>query len=443
MAAVDLGSSPYSLDAGGAAVLDDAVQLGRRIETLREAGSLTSDTLEAYFGAHRFEQIAESNALEGSTLSVGETELAVLQGVTISGHDPAFARDAVRLAQALDRVVELARTDAPTDIEQISEVHGLLLGDRPGSGVFRAEPVTIRGSAHRPPKTWAEVMDQMEDVEAWSRANPSLSPLIRGIVLHTWLTHVHPFIDGNGRAARAVLNLELIRGGFPVVIIRRKDRARYLEALAESDAGGDLGPIAELVLERAESAFNELERQAARHQGYSEIAEQAKRQLERRVAIWNDATQLLLSLLVGASAEAFGDAGFSSHAYDDALSVEDFQRLCSGDSTGNAWARRFSFGSPGGSRFELLAWVGYRSHKLRELGGLDAGPSLYWSVRDESGDRPWKRADEAAPGGREFTLELPNVDRWVTLGHDQVIHRWRPSGLVDRMVRDIAATILD
>ena len=78
----------------------------------------------------------------------------------------------------------------------------------------------------------------------------------------------HPFTDGNGRTARAVMNLELIRAGLPSVIIRRKDRLRYYEALAESDQGVDLGLIAELILTRATDALRDLERAAKAHQGY-------------------------------------------------------------------------------------------------------------------------------------------------------------------------------
>jgi hypothetical protein len=87
---------------------------------LRQTGELTEQTLRNYYGEKRFEQVAESNAIEGSTLSVGETELAVLKGVTITGHDPAYARDAIALDKALNRIAELARqAEPPIGIEQV------------------------------------------------------------------------------------------------------------------------------------------------------------------------------------------------------------------------------------------------------------------------------------------------------------------------------------
>ena len=86
----DIPGTPYLFsDVAGAEAFRSTIQdLAQRIKLLRDQGTLTESTLQKYYGDKRFEQIAESNALEGSTLSVDETELAVLKGITISGHDP-------------------------------------------------------------------------------------------------------------------------------------------------------------------------------------------------------------------------------------------------------------------------------------------------------------------------------------------------------------------
>ncbi len=153
----NLEGTPYLLNESAARQVRERLDaIEERVSLLRHSKTLTEDTLRDYYGERRFEQVAESNAIEGSTLSAGETELAVLKGVTISGHDPAYTKDAIALDRALTRIADLARhSHAPTGIEELNEVHGLLLGDRPGAGVFRSEPVTIRGSKHAPPKTWA------------------------------------------------------------------------------------------------------------------------------------------------------------------------------------------------------------------------------------------------------------------------------------------------
>jgi len=435
---LDLTGSPYSLEHTGQGVFDDVAGLLQRVEFLRSEGALTEETLRDYFGEKRFLQIAESNALEGSTLGVGETQLAVLKGMTITGHDPAYSRDAVALARALDRIAEFARMPEPTDLEQLREVHELILGDRPGAGMFRSEPVRIAGSSHSPPATWSQVMVGMEAWETWSRTNRHVPAVLRGVVLHTWLTHVHPYIDGNGRAARAVLNLELIRAGLPSVIIRRTDRARYLDALAESDSGGDLGPITELVVERAKDALRDLERAAKRQQGYSEAAARLETRQRNQLAIWNDAMKLLFSLLEAAAERTFGSVGtVSTRWYDDQLQFDDFVALSRGDAAGNSWLFRIGIEVPAVGAAKYLAWTGFRSDQMLSQATLSPGPSIFWSVPDVSRRRSWVRRDELSPGGAELTLELPDVDRWIVRTREGAVTRLTASAVVRRIVEDI------
>ncbi|MCY4663864.1 MAG: Fic family protein [Acidimicrobiaceae bacterium] len=439
---IDLGGSPYSLEDTGLWVVDKAQALQERVELLRREGRLSESTLRAYFGEKRYEQIAESNAIEGSTLSVGETELAVDRGITITGHNPAYSKDAVNLSRALERMVELANDRSPTTLDQVKELHSLILGDGPGAGRLRSRPVRIAGSPHRPPATWPEVMSEMESWDRWSGANAAALTLLRAIVLHTWLTHIHPFTDGNGRTSRAVLNLELIRAGLPSVIIRRKDRLRYYEALAESDLGGDLGPISELVLARAEDALRDLERKAAAFEGYNRAQAELRRAQEQKVAIWNDAVKLLFSLVDDALGAAVGDAGrVSTRWYEDELLVDDYAALSRGDSAGNSWLYRINVDVPALENRRLLAWTGYRSDELKGWQGIGAGPSIFWSVPDPSGYRPWMRDDSQSPGVAELTLHLPNVDRWIAKLPDGGTERLLPSEVAQRIAHAVIDSI--
>ena len=439
---IDLGDSPYSLEDTGGWVIDKATSLQTRVELLRSEGTLSEATLRAYFGEKRFEQIAESNAIEGSTLDVGETQMAVLRGITITGHDPAFAKDAVNLSTALERMVELARDPSPTTLDHVKELHGLILGDGSGAGLFRSEPVRIAGSPHRPPASWDGVMSAMEDWDRWSGANADALALLRAIVLHTWLTHIHPFTDGNGRTSRAIMNLELIRAGLPSVIIRRKDRLRYYEALAESDLGGDLGPISELILARAEDALRDLERKAAAHEGYDRARAELRRAQERQVAIWNDAVQLLFSLVDDALDAAVGDVGrVSTRWYEDKLLLEDYTALSRGDSAGNSWLYRINVDVPALENRRLLAWTGYRSYEMRGWQAIGAGPSIFWSVPDPSGYRQWIRDDSQSPGVAELTLQLPDVDTWIAKLPDGGIERLLPSEVAQRIAHAVIDSI--
>ena len=439
---INLEGSPYSLEATGGWIMDEATELHERVELLREQGKLTPKTLRAYFGDKRFEQIAESNAIEGSTLGVGETQMAVLQGLTITGHDPAYAADAINLSRALERLVELADDPHPTTFEQVKELHALILGDPSGSSLFRSTPVIISGSPHEPPASWDDVMSGMEDWERWSVSNADASALTRAIVLHAWLTHIHPFTDGNGRTARVVMNLELVRGGFPSVIIRRKDRLRYYDALAESDLGGNLELITELILGRAKDALRDLERTATAQQGYGVAQAKLRKAQERQVAIWNDAVSLLFSLVDEALEDAVGEMGdVSTRWYDAELSADDYAALSQADPTANSWLFRIDASVPGLANQRFLAWTGFRSYPIQDSHGIGAGPSILWSVPDPAGNRTWIRAEENSPGIAELTLELPNVDRWLVRLPEGDPTRLFPSDAAKRIAEAVVDTI--
>lgn len=441
--AFSLDGSPYTIAATGRHVLEGAAELQERADLLRERGRLTEETLRAYFGDKRYEQIAESNAIEGSTLSVGETGLAVEKGITITGHDPAYSADAVNLSRALEHMVELARDPSATDCRQVKELHSLILGGGPAAGLSRSDPVRISGSPHTPPATWHEVMSDMEAWERWSADQAGALPLLRAIVLHAWLTHIHPFTDGNGRTARAVMNLELIRAGLPSVIIRRKDRLRYYDALAESDLGGDLEPLSELILARAEDALRDLERAAKRHEGYDAAQELLRKEQARRVAIWNDAVSLLFSLVTDAIESAVGEAGrVSTRWYEAELSVGDYAALCEGDSAGNAWLFRIDVDVPGLDRDRYLAWTGFRSRDMKDWLATGDGPTVFWSVPDPSGVRKWRLDGSQSPGVAELTLELPDVDRWATRLPDGAMARLEPSEVARRVAEAVVDSLV-
>ncbi len=433
---ISLDGSPYSLEDTGGWVFDKADKLQRRVDLLREQGQLSEQTLRAYFGDTRFRQIAESNAIEGSTLDVGETRMAILRGVTITGHDPAFSKDAVNLSRALERMVDLAQDASPTNLSQVKEIHALVLGDTPGAGLLRTRPVRIGGSPHRPPGSWGEVMSAMEEWESWSESNEGGSALLRAIVLKTWLTHIHPFLDGNGRTSRAIMNLELIRAGLPSIIIRRKDRSRYYEALAESDLGGDIGPISELILDRADDALRDLVRHATAYEGYDEAREKLRKAQERQVAIWNDAVRLLFSLVDDALDAAFGEIGeVATRRYEEQLSVEDYATLLGGDPISRSWLYRIDLQGPILGSRSWLAWAGYRSFEMSAWQGIGTGPSIFWSVPDPTGYRPWVLAGSDSPGVMELTLRLPQVDQWIArLPGGMEIRRLRPSEVANRIV---------
>ena len=348
---IDLTGSPYSIEGTGRWVIDEAARLQQRANLLRNQGRLTKETLRAYFGDKRFEQIAESNAIEGSTLSVGETQLAILRGVTITGHDPAYSEAAVNLSKALERMVDLASDQASTDIGQVKELHALILGGTPAAGLFRSEPVLIAGSPHTPVELVARDHDGDGSTgSAWSgrkRRGPGTPSRHRP----AHVAHPHPPVHRWERPDVTGSDEPRANPGRPTrhAIIRRKDRSRYYEALAESDLGGDLGLVAELILARAEDALRDLERAATAQQDYDRPRAELRKAQERRVAIWNDAVRLLFTLVDEALQECSGRHGSGSSRIGTTTNSYSMTtwRFPENDSAGNSWLFRLEADVPG------------------------------------------------------------------------------------------------
>lgn len=391
-------------------------ELQERVATLRTVGRLTPETLRRYYGDKRFEQVAESNAIEGSTLTAGETKLAVTKGVTLTGHDPAHVRDAVALDKALQRLAELAQADGPTDIPQLQQLHELILEGSRGAGMFRDVPVRITGSEHRPPKTWKEVMAAMDQWEKWSLAHRDAGAVVRATVLHAWLAHIHPYRDGNGRAARAVQNLELVRAGYPPVIIRKtQDRDRYIDSLHRVD-DGDLCPFLDLILDRTRAALTGLEIAAREKQGFDPRTERLRQAQRRQLDIWNKAVELLHSMIVERLTRLLEPAGgqVRDQLIGGGLELEDYIELCGGRPVSRSWSFRIEIAVPAVGAVERLAWVGYRSEELRRAWASDdAAPALFWSEPNPGKFPPWRRVTRSsAPGFQELTLEPGQGDAW-------------------------------
>lgn len=412
----NLEGTPYILDQVAAEqVKERLIAIDERVLLLRHTGTLTDQTLREYYGEKRFEQVAESNAIEGSTLSAGETELAVLKGITVTGHDPAYTKDAIALDRALTRITEIARDrEASTNIAQVHEVHALLLGDHSGAGLFRKERVTIRGAKHVPPRTWSEVMVQMEHWQNWSRVNVTLPAPMRALVLHAWLTHIHPYIDGNGRTSRAVGNLELIRAGYPPIIIKKKERDRYIECLAESDDGGDIRSFAELVFDRVEGALVGLELSAKRKQGFDPVVEKIRIRQEKQLRIWETSVRLLASIIehnISSELESVGGK-CSAHIFAEPLDLQDYIEVCAGHPVARSWAFTLSVEVPAIPRLEKLAYIGHRSNRMYNHLEQQGGPSLYWSRKNPNGFPKWVSDGPNSPSAVEITAQAGNGDEW-------------------------------
>jgi Fic family protein len=197
---------------------------------------LRSDSVRSLMDALQVELVYSSNAIEGNSLTLRETQVVLEQGVTIGGKPLKDHLEAVHLRDAWVKTLELARKSTPMTEIELLQLHEIVLGrDDPHAGCYRQVPVFIKGAGQIPPNP-RRVPEQMADlVEACGAAEHYVVDGAAG--WHHGLVYVHPFVDGNGRTARLVMNLILMRQGFPPVRIQPEERLSYYEALSAADAG--------------------------------------------------------------------------------------------------------------------------------------------------------------------------------------------------------------
>lgn len=185
----------------------------------------------------------ESNRIEGNTLTLRETDLVVNKGLTVGGKPLREHLEAINHYEAILYIRELATRGAQLGEREIGQIHGLVLRgiDRENAGRYRKLPVMISGSRHIPPQPWA-VPKLMEDYGLWLTGESLLlHPVVRAAQAHERLVTIHPFIDGNGRTARLVMNLILLASGYPIANIPgdTESRLAYYDALEKANLEND------------------------------------------------------------------------------------------------------------------------------------------------------------------------------------------------------------
>lgn len=172
-----------------------------------------------------------SNAIEGNTLTLRETDM-VLRGLTIDQKPLKDHMEAVGHKEAFDFVRELVQNQTPLSERVIQQIHYLVLADkRDDRGVYRRVPVRIMGAQHEPVQPYL-IQPKMEQL--LERYGASTEHIVTKLVrFHIEFESIHPFIDGNGRTGRLLVNLELMKAGFPPIDIKFTDRLAYYNAFDE------------------------------------------------------------------------------------------------------------------------------------------------------------------------------------------------------------------
>lgn len=197
-----------------------------------------------------------SNAIEGNTLTLRETKVA-LEGITIGGKSLQEHLEAVNHRNAILLLEELVRTPGPITEWNIKSLHQLILKgiDDDNAGRYRTVNVRIAGAVHLPPDQ-VIVPELMERFISWYREEAgTLHPVERAARVHSDFVKIHPFADGNGRTARLLLNLELMKAGYPAAVLPVESRLEYYEALDADHVTGEREPFLNLIAEVVRESF--------------------------------------------------------------------------------------------------------------------------------------------------------------------------------------------
>ena len=185
------------------------------------------------------EWIYNSNAIEGNTLTLQETRLILETGLTVGGKSLCEHFEVTNHQRAIEYVEALVDEDGHITPFHVRQIHQLVLAqiDDESAGQYRELPVRIAGATHLPADAW-EIERLMVEWADWLHGDATaLHPVERAALAHHRLVAIHPFIDGNGRTARLVMNLLLLREGYPPTIILKLNRAQYYRVLAQADGG--------------------------------------------------------------------------------------------------------------------------------------------------------------------------------------------------------------
>ena len=240
-------------------LLNEIDNLKSKIDALKPLNKTQLLKLNDYFFT---DYTYESNKIEGNTLSLQETAMVIKEGVTIGGKSVREHLEAINHKEAIDFVNDLAGNQISLNERSIKELHYLVLKGilNNDAGKYRNTDVRITGSRHEPP-VFFDVPLQMEGLIRYYNMHQSgLHPVVLAADMHQILVGIHPFIDGNGRTSRLLMNLILLRNGYYIANIKGSlaSRMKYYEALEKAHVKGQLTDFRILVAKAVKHSLTEF-----------------------------------------------------------------------------------------------------------------------------------------------------------------------------------------
>lgn len=216
---------------------------------------MTEGEVQRLYEEFMIEYTYNSNAIEGNTLTLRETDM-VLRGLTIDKKPLKDHMEAVGHKDAFWYICDLVKEKAELTEYVIKQIHSLVLADKPQDrGVYRRVPVRIMGAQHTPPQPYLLEPKMTELLLNFKTSEENIVEKLARF--HVEFEGIHPFIDGNGRTGRLLVNLELMKAGYPPIDIKFTDRMRYYDAFDAYHVRGDLSEMTKLFAEYLNARLDE------------------------------------------------------------------------------------------------------------------------------------------------------------------------------------------
>jgi Fic family protein len=215
--------------------------LDEKLAKLKKLRPIAPTLLQKLKERFQIEMTYNSNAIEGNTLTLNETYWVFQEGITVKGKSLREHLEVKDHKKALERLYQLVESPTPIRISEsvVKDLHHAVveLSEESSDQGYRKTKVLISGSKHTP-IPHEEISSAMKSMLRWADdRSPDLHAIEFAAILHHRFVHIHPFLDGNGRTARLLMNLMLMKEGYPLVIILKNDRMKYYRALRAADNG--------------------------------------------------------------------------------------------------------------------------------------------------------------------------------------------------------------
>ncbi len=217
---------------------------------------LPKEVLQSFDRSFEVEYTHNSTAIEGNTLSLIQTKAILEDGISVGGKTLREIYEVVNHNKAFGFVKKCVTEGKTLDETIIKDIHALLMENILTGGVYRNVEVRISGAKHKPPVP-SEMYQQIKNFYADMPYKVKENAIEFAAWTHAEFVKIHPFVDGNGRTSRMIMNYQLLASGFLPVSIAKENRLEYFEALEAYAVEGDLNPFANMIAELEEQRLDE------------------------------------------------------------------------------------------------------------------------------------------------------------------------------------------